>query len=437
MSFDAYNRYAVTPDAQRSLYPQGHTDPNAERGGSERPPISLVPAPYVPAARFDVHKRANVTFSASLPVALDAAGNMIPAGIPGGHVFNYSAIDYQNGVAKTRRADTGVAVSAAGAVTMNSGLLAPGVFAPVVGCVSYSAFAYEGGVLGTWPDYVCDYDNPVNFPVHNTQAQPETKVAITCDYTFHVPYLAGKNLWSNTVRMFPEMDPVSAEAKSYPFAHDELVATPASTALNVDVVYVNPAIGTGVDGATGTLLFNGNYNALTLALSGSATATAGAAVNVTAKGVYMLYTADPNVYAVVRSTGVTAGAVSNVAYTLGLATPLKPYDFVAVRNGRFVKYDSTRMNPQDMVAQVLGISNDVAKDYLGRVRTAYERATNPADHLPGSATRGVPYLHQLVTDGARFCYETRRTSTGAAQGSAGASLATAPVIETLIFNLLR
>ena len=119
MSFDAYNRYAVTPDAQRSLYPQGHTDPNAERGGSERPPISLVPAPYVPAARFDVHKRANVTFSASLPVALDAAGNMIPAGIPGGHVFNYSAIDYQNGVAKTRRADTGVAVSAAWAALTN------------------------------------------------------------------------------------------------------------------------------------------------------------------------------------------------------------------------------------------------------------------------------------------------------------------------------
>lgn len=439
-----YNRYDWP--GTRNMPPVGHTTPPVELGGSERPPVPLFPAPYVPAARFDVHKRANITFSAGLPVSLDAAGNMIPAGIPGGHVFAYTSLDHQVGTGKTRDCSsvTLAAVTADGNKTMNSGLLTHGVFAPAIGIVSYNAYAYEGAVSGSVPYYSTDYDNPANFPVHNTQAQPETLVAITCDYTIQVPYLYGKNLWSPVVKIFDDdnhaVDVLSAEAKSYPFAHDELTVSDSiilSGTLAANIVYVSPNCGSGDDGLTGTILFSGTCGALTFAVSGATGYTQGSAVDISAVGVKVLYDgADSSKYCVIQTTTALTSAtnVNAKTHTLGGVSNIKPGDFIAVRNGRYVKWDPARMNYADIFGQALRVRRgDIKRDYLDRVRTAYERGTDPASKLPGTATRGVGYLLNLVTDSAQVQYEKRAKL----DGTALTNPTTPACMGSLVINLFR
>ena len=129
MSFDTFNRYEGTG---RDYHDLGETTPEIEVSESVRPWVKLLPAPYVPIGRFDVHKRANVVLSVGTPVALDKRGNLIPAGLPDGHVFEYDADDFRTGSSATRRADTGVVVAAGTTETaMHADLLDDGFARPV------------------------------------------------------------------------------------------------------------------------------------------------------------------------------------------------------------------------------------------------------------------------------------------------------------------
>jgi hypothetical protein len=442
----------------------GETTPGIEFSESERPAVGQLPAPYLPAARFDNHKRSNVVMSAGTPVGLDTAGKLIPAGTPGGHVFQYTALDFTTGLPASRLAATGAAVSAAANSTMHSTLTeGVGKFVRPIGVVSYNVFQFEGGVtVGSWPAYTLTYDNPVNFGVHNTMAQD--MVAVTCDYVLQVPYVYGKNLLSAGVKATDNADNevalLSATAKSFPFAHDELIAIQTITAgatgvsgvastgisgalINAEIIFVSPACGGGdngiaVDVTTNCLIFSSG--ALGLALKVGSAGSAGTGINhsvLSTKGnTSVLYDGTSSEkYVIVRNTnGGTFVMQGSPVFQLAIGNQIKPGDNVVCRLGKFVRFESSRHDVDEIVGQCLRVDKSPAnKDYLANVKTAYERSAVVGHRMAGSATRGVPQLVHLVTDGAQVISETSKQLNGTALTSAAA----APPIALAVINMLR
>jgi hypothetical protein len=472
MSQDAYNRY--TSGGGRPVDDMGGTIPGIEFSESERPAVGLQPAPYLPVVRFDVHKRANVVLSAGAPVGLDTQGNLIPAGLPGGHAFTYSALDFATSLVATRKAADGTAVAAAGNSIASSTLLsdAAGTFARPIGVVSYTVFSHEGGfAAGTWPAYTITHDNPLTFGVHNTMAQD--LVAVTCDYVLQVPYLFGKNLLSLVAKATDndanEVAVLSATAKSFPFAHDELIAdatvtiqasgqvvsTGASgTLTNLEVVFVSPACGTGDNGvellgnqwiviASGAQTTTGALAAsVVLSCSGAvdpaAAGTGVALATLSTKGNHVLYTAETEKYIVVKNrTGGTAvaGGANAVTFLLKLGAQIKPGDPVVCRVGKFVKFDATRHDVDEIIGQCLRVDKSpVNKDYLTNVKTAYERSSTVSHRMAGSATRGVPFLLHLVSDGAQVIDSTNKQLTGVALTD---DTVATPPLALVVINMTR
>lgn len=446
MSLDTFNRYT---GAGRPIDDMGETTPVVEVSESVRPWAKLLPAPYVPVGRFDVHKRANIVLSVGTPVALDKRGNLIPAGIPSGHTFEYDSDDFRDGLAATRNAATGAVItSATTEAKMHLGLLTSGKFARPVGVTSYNVFSHEGGVSFTgWPTYTLNHDNPVQYAVHNTMAQD--LVAITCDYCLLVPYLPGKNLLGPEAKAFDNTDNevavLSKKAKSYVFAHDEVI--PVASAISgillsgLNIVFISPSAGLGDNGSGGTFGIFGSAAAAQFIAPGD---TAGAAVDIRPVGLSVIYSNDTAKYIVVKNesfdagTGTIAngtGVVVSGAFTATLADPLCPGDSVVARVGKFVKFDKSRHELDEIVGQVLAVDENVTdKSYLSRVKSAYERATSPGDMMPGSATRGVPFSLHMVTDGAWRQYTKLQTLSGSAISSTGL---VAPALRLVTINLLR
>lgn len=469
MSQDAFGRY--TSQGGRPINEIGSTTPGIEFSESERPAVGLLPAPYLPAGRFDAHKRSNIVLSAGAPVALDSQGQLVPAGIPGGHTFVYSALDFSVGLPAAKKAADGTAVTAASNSIMASGLTGnkTGNFLPCLGVVSYNVFQHEGGVAGTWPLYTMDHSNPVNFSVHNTMAQD--LVAVTCDYVLQCPYIFGKNLLAATTKILDndanEVAVLSDTAKSYPFAHDELIATATvaqaavnasgtlqaagqvvSTGIsgsltNLEIVYVSPTCGAG-DNGDGTDINLGNLTfasgATGLTLKVGTAGSAGAAVTfatLSTKGAHMMYEANTSKYVVLsnRNGAAVTVSASPVIFRLELEAQIVPGDMIICRAGKFVKFNADRHDGSEILGQCLRVDKSpVGKDYLDRVRTAYARSSTVAHRMAGSATRGVPQLLHLVTDGAQIISGTNKSLAGTAL--TGATLTTPP-LALIVFNLFR
>lgn len=465
MSQDAYGRYTGTG---RPVNEMGYTTPGIEYSESERPGVGLLPAPYLPAARFDEHSRKNIVLSAGTPVALDSVGSLVPAGIPGGHTFAYTTLDYRTGLPATKLAATGVGVSAATDSIMASGLTnnKTGYFLNPIGIASYNVFQHEGGVsFSTWPTYTLTYDKPQDYAVHNSMAQD--LVAITCDYAIEVPYIYGKNLLSPDTKIIDntanEVTALSDDAKSYPFAHDELIATVTVTtavsgtsdviqniikstgisgSLNgLEIIYVSPTCGQGDNGSATSaedfLTLTSGATGLTFTDPGGSAGTAVTFATLSTRGNHILYASDTSQYIVLRNplgSTVTVGAASNI-FRLTLGDQIKPSDYVVCRAGKFVKYVDTRHDPEEIFGQVLRVDKSPAKkDYLDRVKTAYARSATVSHRMAGSATRGVPYLLHLVTDGAQIQYDTNKTLAGSALSSTGM---TTPPLALVVINMLR
>lgn len=460
MAVDGFNRYTGTG---RSVDDMGETTPEIEISESVRPWGKFLPAPYLPVGRFDVHKRVNVVLSVGTPVGLDAVGSLVPAGIPDGHTFEFDAEDFRSNTFATRNPATGAAVTsavteakAAQGLLGVSGTLATRVekFVRPVGVTSYNVFAHEGGVTFTgWPSYTMQHSNPVNYAQHNTMAQD--LVAITCDYCLLVPYVEGKNLLGGAVKVFDnDADGVSAlskKAKSYVFAHDELITSgQAVLSSGLSLVYVSPNCGLDDDGKTltGDGGITGSAAAAIFVAPGD---TAGAATDITAIGLHILYSADTAKYAVVRNTsqftvatGSSAGdadeqtgegVVTSGALTYVLESPLQPGDFVVARVGKFVKFKAGRHEVDEIAGQILAVEKDVTdKSYLSRVKSAYDRAVSPGDMMPGSATRGVPFQLHMVTDGAWRQFTKKQTLDGTALSTTGLGT---PALRLVTINLLK
>lgn len=449
MALDGYNRYTGTG---RPIDDMGETTPEVEVSESVRPWGKFLPAPYLPVGRFDVHKRANVVLSVGTPVALDARGSLIPAGIPGQHVFEFDSDDYRTGLAATRNPATGAAVtSAVTEAQMANGLLAPSGFARAVGVTSYNVFSHEGGVsFDSWPTYTLTKDNPVNFSVHNTMAQD--LVAITCDYCLLVPYLPGRNLLGTGTKAFDngaaQVDVLTKKAKSYVFAHDELIATGATLTSGMSVVFVSPNIGSDVSGTVAAAnppggVLGTNAGAQFVAPGDAA----GTARDISKAGLTILHSSDTAKYIVVKNpadqlahgagpdAGDGAGVLASGNLTFSLGSSIVPGDFVVPRVGKFVKFDASRHDADEICGQVLAVDSDVTdKSYLSRVKSAYERASSAGDLMPGSATRGVPFNLHMVTDGAWRQY-TKQEKLDGTTLTTGAL--TAPVLRLITINLLK
>jgi hypothetical protein len=126
---------------------------------------------------------------------------------------------------------------------------------------------------------------------------------------------------------------------------------------------------------------------------------------------------------------------SGVGVTYVLESPLQPGDHVVARAGKFVKFVAGRHDVDEIAGQILAVDADVTdKSYLSRVKSAYERATSPADMMPGSATRGVPFNLHMVTDGAWRQFTKREDLNGTALAAAGLST---PALRLVTINLLK
>lgn len=441
----AFNRYE-TPGG-RNVPEMGSTTPQVEFQESERFGVDTMPAPYLPSARFDDHKRANIVLSAGTPVAYDTRGGLIPAGIPDGHTFVYSANDFQAGVTPARNANTGAVVAAAGNAAMAADLIQGDFFSNPVGIASYNIFAHDGGVsFSSWPTYTLNHDNPVNYGVHNSMAQD--LVALTLDFMIEVPYVYGRNLLSSTVKIFDntadEAPALAAYSKSFPFAHDELVtnATLASGTMpaTATIVYVSPNCGTGDTGGGGWITLTSGATANTVKFTAPG-GSVGAEASIASAGYTIAYDgADTSKYVVLKLTGATAFASTAVVANLELQSQLRPGDFVVCRAGKFVKFDDTRHLQREIIGQVMRRNDSpIKRDLMDRVKTAYDNATDMRHRMAGSATRGVPQLLHLVTDGAQVRFETKKVTPGSKNSTAitATGLPTSLPLSQVVINLLR
>jgi hypothetical protein len=446
----------------------GETTPEIEVSESIRPWGKFLPAPYLPVGRFDVHKRVNVVLSVGTPVGLDAVGSLVPAGIPDGHTFEFDSEDFRSNTFATRNPATGAAVTsavteakAAQGLLGISGNLATQVekFVRTVGVTSYNVFAHEGGVSFTgWPSYSLQHSNPVNYAQHNTMSQD--LVAITCDYCLLVPYVQGKNLLGSAVKVFDNdaggVAVLSKKAKSYVFAHDELIVSGVGAAMTsgLSLVYISPNCGIDDDGIAGAAPDGGFTPADGGTVAASFLApgdTVGTVVDVTRVGLHILYSNDTAKYIVVRQTdhfalsaGVTVsdiddqtgtGVATSGGFQLALEAPLQPGDYVIARAGKFVKYVQGRHDVDEIAGQILAVDKNVTdKSYLSRVKSAYDRAVSPGDMMPGSATRGVPFQLHMVTDGAWRQFTRKIDLDGTALATAGMGT---PALRLVTINLLK
>lgn len=457
MALDGFNRYTGTG---RPVNDMGETTPEIEVSESIRPWGKFLPAPYLPVGRFDEHKRANIVLSVGTPVGLDAVGSLVPAGIPDGHTFEFDSEDFRTGLFATRNPADGLAITsatteakAAQGLLGVSGLLATRVekFVRTVGVTSYNVFSHEGGVTFTgWPSYTLQHSNPVNYAQHNTMAQD--LVAITCDYCLLVPYVEGKNLLGGATKVFDNTaDAVAVltkKAKSYVFAHDEVLAsgTTAMFTSGLSIVYISPNCGVDDDGTT--LSTDGGIYGTTAAATFIAPGdTVGAAADITDIGLHILYSADTAKYVVLRNTvdnadtGAVAGGIDGTgvltsgAFGLQLESPLQPGDYVVARTGKFVKFVKGRHDVDEIAGQILAVEKDVTdKSFLSRVKSAYDRASAPGDMMPGSATRGVPFQLHMVTDAAWRQYTRKVDLNGVALSETGIST---PALRLVTINLLK
>lgn len=460
MALDTFNRYTGTG---RPVDDMGETTPEIEVSESIRPWGKFLPAPYLPVGRFDVHKRANIVLSVGTPVGLDRAGSLVPAGIPDGHTFEFDSDDFRTGMFATRNPQTGAAVTSATTEAKAvqgllgvSGNLATQVekFVRTVGVTSYNVFSHEGGVSFTgWPSYVLTHSNPINYAQHNTMSQD--LVAITCDYCLLLPYVEGKNLLGVAVKVFDndadEVAVLTKKAKSFVFAHDELITSgQAVFSSGLSIVYVSPNCGIDDDGAT--LINDGGVDGGTAAATFRAPGdTIGAATDIGAVGLHILYSADTAKYIVVRNRSATEfsaassvadtdnqtgeGVLTSGALTYKLESSLQPGDMVVARVGKFVKFVQGRHDFDEITGQILAIEKDVTdKSFLSRVKSAYDRASAPGDMMPGSATRGVPFQLHMVTDGAWRQYTRQIDLDGVALSDTGLG---APALRLVTINLLK
>lgn len=354
----------------------GHMTPNFEimegmRFGQ------FYPAPYLALGRFEPLFQDYFVISAGTPVAVDSNGWLVPAGfrkllaLGAGHGPQYTQLDAQH---KMKNAQGNLV--AANEYVVDSMIAAGVSVGRIMGVASYDVYATYGA----------DSANPATYKYHNYNKQ--SGVAVLTDYLLEFPVEPFK-------RIDHKMEEtLGADAGTFDLAHANVVAHSVRIRINgrrdVDFVFNAGAGAGGVDQL--------DWSAISAAYLKS-----GDVLKV--EYYYEL-------------TGTYDAPWQGIATFRGA---VKPGDFVTIdEESKFVSYsagvigDTSAADESasiaaaideslDIVGQVVLVDGNFPKQFLDRVKTAYDdRLTGPVvdgrdgttsklDRMPGSATDGAPH----------------------------------------------
>lgn len=378
MAFDSLGRY--TPN-HKGWDHVGNMIPVVEHSEGVRPHGEFKPAAWLPVQFFDKYFEVYYVALPGKVLAADNQGRIAPAqyGLTGANV-TYTERDVEAGVIDVRTGSTlllgAIGTFAVSGVTNFMGTGETMAVSKPMGVAPYAFFQWAGD--GSARD---DGTNPGGYRQHNHNLQH--RVALLCDYVLEVPLvpaavsleaLENVSFATNILTLGPVNNlPVAASTMRTPVTFGNHSLTDAATRFvrQVDTVALLKGLGDWhIDLTTGVVS----------TWAGSDPGGGGTAYRVS----YSHYASAPS-------------AVSKFTCAVG---SLRAGDFVKCdANSNFAK--ATSEDFKDIVGQVLEVENVLDKDYLGRVRTAYDSLSSDAtgalpgyagqmDQMPGSATGGVP-----------------------------------------------
>lgn len=222
MALDPYNQFTLNGQPNFKRWDHwGHITPNVEYSEGIRPTGEYMPAPWLPAIRFDQYFEEWKVVSDGKVVGFDSSGFVVPAGLRkeaaayktsfDGASSNkqatadaqatifYTAADVQRGITNA----AGVAVTVGEPVVRSffniaggSPLAATTTISEPVGTADYDFWAHPGG----------DGTNPANYKQYNFNLQH--RIVFLCDYVLQLPVVASNTVYN--AAPFPGMAVVVA-----------------------------------------------------------------------------------------------------------------------------------------------------------------------------------------------------------------------------------
>lgn len=378
MAFDSLGQYAPNHKGWDHV---GNMIPVVEHSEGVRPHGEFKPAAWLPVQFFDKYFEVYYVALPGKVLAADNQGRIVPAqyGLTGANI-TYTERDVEAGVIDVRTGSTlllgSIGTFAVSGVTNFMGAGETMAVSKPMGVAPYAIFQWAGD--GSARD---DGTNPAGYRQHNHNLQH--RVALLCDYVLEVPLVpaatslealenashSGSVLTLGPVNNLPLASNTMRTAIA--FGNHSLTDAATRFVRQVDSVSLIKGLGDWhVDLTTGVVS----------TWASSDPGGGGTAYRIS----YSHYASAPS-------------AVSKFTCAVG---NLKAGDFVKCdSNSNFVK--ATSEDFKDIMGQVLEVENVLDKDYLGRVRTAYDSLSSDAtgalpgyagqmDQMPGSATGGVP-----------------------------------------------
>lgn len=357
----------------------GHMTPNFEimegmRFGQ------FYPAPYLPLGRFEPIFQDYYVISAGTPVAVDSNGWLVPAGmrlllaLGAGNGPQYTQLDVQFGVKNAQ----GNLVSA-GDFVIDSMIAAGLSVGRIMGVASYDAVGQFGA----------DPTNPATYKFHNYNRQ--SGIAVLTDYLLEFPIEPFKRVEHKIEQT------IGANSDTFDLDHNSALNYTVEVRVNgrrdVDFAFADNAGGGGVDqldwsafsGGLGDHLKTGDKIIITYVYEVSGTYDAPWQGIASFRG------------SVQPGDFVTINEESKfVAYSAGAIGATNAGDVSADISAAIDK-------SLDIVGQVTLVDYNFPKQFLDRVKTAYDSrltgsivdgrtgSTSKLDRMPGSATDGAPH----------------------------------------------
>ncbi len=427
----------------------GNIIPDIEHCEGERPSFEYRPAAWLPVRFYDKHYE---NWDVVLPgkcIALDPDGRIMPAhyGLTGATV-TYTASDVTAG---TIDVATGAAVTTAKVVTLslldgtitagwtaaNAGVAAGGIHSGFMGrpgidfidgtqkyAIGVAPYAFlqsagDGSALD-------DGFNPVAFRQHNYNMQHQ--VTPLCDYVIKLPLIPGQTALEGLSNAWSAADITYGTADGWRTRADLLAtvarygATGTYPCLATYNVCACPLANFPIAKNTPRTLITSTLTGLLVNEVGSMDAILAAGdwwmdYDV---GVLFVFSAGGSTLPAIVGHTITyyhyaavPGTLPVFACMLSSTTNLMPGDFVKCgTDSNFVVADPAADNICDILGQIIAIDDRFPKDYLDRVRTAYNPALRTdssgsmanatagsasvnlgqLDQMPGSANGGMPGL---------------------------------------------
>jgi hypothetical protein len=379
MAFDSLGRYVPNHKTWDHV---GNIMPVVEHSEGVRPHGEFMPAAWLPVQFFEKFYEVYYVVTPGKVLAADNQGRIVPAqyGLTGATV-TYTERDVEAGVIDVRTGSTlllaNIGTFAVSGVTNFMGTGVTMSVGKPLGVAPYAYFQWGGD--GSAAD---DGFNPAGFRQHNHNLQH--RVALLCDYVLEVPLVpAGassealeQSSYASNVLTLGPLDnlPVATNTVRTPITFADNTLTDSATRFVRQVATVADIKGSGdwhIDYTTGVVKAYAASNP-----SGGATA----------------YSVSYSHYASAPSS------VSKFACAVG---SLKAGDFVKCDSNSNFVVASGSDTFQDVMGQVLEVETVLDKDYLGRVRTAFDSISTSStgalpgyagqmDQMSGSANGGVP-----------------------------------------------